>query len=42
MLISTRWQQTLQENDEMKKKHEMWELQQMQELPLNMKIKLTQ
>lgn len=32
----------MQENDEMKKRHEMWELQQMQELPLDMKIKLTQ
>lgn len=41
-MISIRWQQSLQENDEMKKRHEMWELQQMQELPLDMKIKLTQ
>lgn len=32
----------MQENDEMKKRHEMWELQQMQALPLKMKIKLTQ
>lgn len=41
-MIFTRWQQSLQENDEMKKRHEMWELQQMQALPLKMKIKLTQ
>ena len=32
----------MQENDEMKKRHEMWELQQMQALRLKMKIKLTQ
>lgn len=32
----------MQENNEMKKRHEMWELQQMQALPLKMKIKLTQ
>lgn len=41
-MIFTRWQQSLRENDEMKKRHEMWELQQMQALPLKMKIKLTQ
>ena len=41
-MIFTKWQQSLQENDEMKKRHEMWELQQMQALPLKMKIKLTQ
>lgn len=41
-MIFIKWQQNLQENDEMKKRHEMWELQQMQALPLKMKIKLTQ
>lgn len=41
-MIFIKWQQSLQENDEMKKRHEMWELQQMQALPLKMKIKLTQ
>ena len=41
-MIFIKWQQSLRENNEMKKRHEMWELQQMQELPLDMKIKLTQ